>query len=387
MNLPPKGGVLPAADLTGLIDEGRIVHTTGGITPDHIDRAVQIQPASIDLRLGHVAYRLQSSFLPQQHLVQDRMQDLIMYKVDLNEGGILEREAVYLIPLVESLRLPSNIKGKTNPKSSTGRLDIFTRVITDCSNRFEDIAPGYAGHLYLEVVPRSFTVKVRTGMRLNQLRLFYVDTEPIQGQELRERYLNDQMLYTDDGEVFDSELAARFDGVLMGVDLTAPNGEGAPIGYRARKNSQVIDLDRVGAYDADDFWDPIMPPKSGRLILEPEEFYIFASKERIRVPLSCAAEMVEFDAGSGELRTHYAGFFDPGFGYGRAGEIKGTKAVLEVRPHDVPFAIEDGQVLFKMKYERMVAEPSIWYGAEIGSNYHNQTLRLAKQFTSGPERT
>lgn len=387
---PLKGGVLHAARIEELIAGGQIAvlgANKAGKRDLPIDTAIQVQPASLDLRLGHVAYRLQSSFLPQQHTVQERMSDLVMYEVDLDKGGILEREAVYLIPLMESLDLPSGVMGKTNPKSSTGRLDVFTRVITDYSARFEDIEPGYRGPLYLEVVPRSFTVKVRSGMRLNQIRLFYKDTEPVRGEELKARYRRDALLFTDSGRFLDLDAQVRFDGVLMGIDLTTPNGNGNPIGYRARKNSQVIDLDRVGAYDADDFWDPIMPRKNGRLILEPEEFYIFASKERIRVPLSCAAEMVEFDAGSGELRTHYAGFFDPGFGYGRAGEINGTKAVLEVRPHDVPFIIEDGQILFKMKYERMVAEPTIWYGAEIGSNYHNQTLRLAKQFTSGPART
>lgn len=390
------GGVLPSQYLRSLVDKARIVPAGGkGSVKDNI------QPASIDLTLGPVAYRLQSSFLPQSDTVENKMKDLVMYEVDLNKGGILEREAVYLIPLNESLNLTgTGISGKTNPKSSTGRLDVFTRVITDLNNRFEDIVQDYFGHLYLEVVPRSFTIRVRSGMRLNQLRLFKTSPqEPfaatagiskacfpnhIAGGELRDLYEKEKLLFYGSGEPIEDDFHIRQgDGLLMGVDLADPSGDGGPIGYKAKKNSQVIDLERIGEYEADDFWEPIHPPRDGRLILEPEEFYIFASKERIRVPLDYAAEMVEFDSGSGELRTHYAGFFDPGFGYGKAGEIKGTKAVLEVRPHDVPFIIEDGQILFKMRYERMAEKPDIWYGKEIGSNYHDQALRLSKQFRQG----
>jgi len=388
------GGVLPSQDIRELIDKSQI-HSK-----QKLNLGENIQPASIDLTLGPVAYRLQASFLPQSDTVRNRMEELKMYEVDLEKGAILEREAVYLIPLRERLILPSDIRGKTNPKSSVGRLDVFTRVITDCASRFEEIKEEYRGELFLEVVPRSFTIKVKTGQRLNQLRLFeaapridkldegksffipdYSKRECIQGGELAKLYDDEKLLFDNDGK-FIERPNRNFsnDGLLMSVDLSAPLGNGGPIGYKAKKNSQVIDLDKIGKYDADDFWEAIYPPKNGRLILEPEEFYIFASKERIRVPLSCAAEMVEFDAGSGELRTHYAGFFDPGFGYGKAGEIKGTKAVLEVRPHDVAFIIEDGQILFKMKYERMSAPPDIWYGSEIGSNYHNQALRLSKQF-------
>lgn len=393
-----RSGVLPYQALEGLIDDTRIVSTTYSRFP--IDRAAQLQPASIDLRLGTVAYRLQSSFLPQSGTVREKMKDLVMYEIDLDrkDGAILERGAVYLIPLIEHLRLEDDVKGKTNPKSSTGRLDVFTRVITDYAARFEDIAAGYAGELFLEVVPRSFTVKVRAGQRLNQLRLFRTsppdETQPdasdieavlalsgfITDSELHRLYHDEQILFDEKGKFIDNADFHIKDGLLMSVDLSSGSANDHPIGYKTKKNSQVIDLDKVGQYDAEDFWEPIYRPRNGRLILEPEEFYIFASKEYIRVPCSCASEMVEFDAGSGELRTHYAGFFDPGFGYGKQGEVKGTKAVLEVRPHDVPFIIEDGQILFKMKYERMTTPPEIWYGKEIGSNYHDQTLKLAKQF-------
>ncbi len=322
-----------------------------------------------------------------------------MYEVDLDKGGILEKGAVYLIPLVESLNLDRTTMGRTNPKSSTGRLDVFTRVITDNCSRFEEIAPGYAGNLYLEVVPRSFTIKVRCGQRLNQLRLFKLNPENsmsyegqvpllpyneyphdfISEKKLYDLYVKEELLCNASGKLIKGDLRhLRRDSLLMSVDLASTNS--GPIGYKAKKNSQVIDLEKIAHYEADDFWEAIRPKAKGGLILEPEEFYIFASKERIRVPVNYSAEMVEFDAGSGELRTHYAGFFDPGFGYGKSGKIKGTKAVLEVRPHDVPFIIEDGQILFKMKYERMVEAPNIWYGSEIGSNYYNQSLRLSKQF-------
>ena len=373
--------VVPSQGLSKLMDDGIILNA---------DKK-NIQPASVDLTLGSKAYRLQASFLSQSDTVRNRMKGLIMYEVDLDRGAILEREAVYLVPLEEKLRLPEHIEGKTNPKSSTGRLDVFTRVITDRCRRFEEIAPGYDGELFLEVVPRSFTIKVKSGQRLNQLRLFANpsvggEKEPrdnpfINGAGLEEEYSSQKLLFGNDGEFLaDAGKHISKDGLLMGVDIISPCGPGGPIGYKAKKNSKVIDLEKIAEYDAEDFWEAIYPPKNGRLILEPEEFYIFASKEKIRVPLTCAAEMVEFDAGSGELRTHYAGFFDPGFGYGKNGEVKGTKAVLEVRPHDVPFIIEDGQILFKMKYERMAAKPDIWYGSEIGSNYYDQTLRLSKQF-------
>ncbi|MBF0292068.1 MAG: 2'-deoxycytidine 5'-triphosphate deaminase [Nitrospinae bacterium] len=389
LNNVSPAGVLPAHEIERLIAEGRII---GGRPDASITH--NVQPASLDLTLGPVAYRLQASFLPQSDTVNNRLTDLVMYELNLEKGAILEKGAVYLIPLNENLRLPADIRGKTNPKSSTGRLDVFTRVITDNCARFEEIAPGYFGGLYLEVVPRSFTIKVKMGQRLNQLRLVRTPegenggkspdgpsgaSRQITGAELLRLYESQRLLFNNDGQFIDTDFHVRSgDGLLMSVDLA--RSESGAIGYMAKKNSHVIDLEKISHYDADDFWETLHPPRNGRLILEPEEFYIFASKERIRIPLDCAAEMVEFDAGSGELRTHYAGFFDPGFGYGGKGEVAGTKAVLEVRPHDVPFIIEDGQILFKMKYERMSSPSAIWYGTELGSNYHDQTLRLAKQF-------
>ncbi len=386
------GGVIPSQSL------GRLAKA--GIIETCAENSVSLQPASCDLTVGNRAYRLQSSFLPQNTTVREGMKDLEMYNIDLSNGAILEKGAVYLIPLKEKLRLDDSMMGKTNPKSSTGRLDVFTRVITDYCTRFEEIKPSYTGELFLEVVPRSFTIKIREGDRLNQLRLFAMTSaqeneSPLTGWEkelssrliylkesrLKKAFYDFGLLYDSEGQIKDHERHMSHDGILMSIELSPSKSSGRKIiGYKSKKNSQVLDLANIGKYRAEDFWEPLYPPQNGRLIIEPEEFYIFASKEAIRIPLDFAAEMVEFDAGSGELRTHYAGFFDPGFGYGKEGEIKGTKAVLEVRPHDVPFVIEDGQILFKMKYEPMLEKPDIVYGADIGSNYHDQTLKLSKLF-------
>ena len=386
-------GALPAQELRKLINKKEIIKV-----PEGVDYKDNIQPASIDLTLGSKAYRLQSSFLPQAQTVESRINDLLMYEIDLDKGGILERGAVYLIPLQEELDLSKDrsLKGKANPKSSTGRLDVFTRLITDYCHRFDDVVQGYCGKLYLEVVPLSFTIKVKTGQTLNQIRLFKLPLDKRQanlilvesgedqgrlfskGDELSQLFLKEELLLDDDRKRIDNiKKHIADDGLLMSVDILGEKD--GIVGYKAKKNSQVIDLEKVGYYSSDDFWEPLKPHKN-HLILEPEEFYIFASKEFIRVPINYCAEMVEYDAGSGELRTHYAGFFDPGFGYGKEGEIKGTKAVLEVRPHDVPFRIEDGQILFKMRYEKMAGVPNISYGEELKSNYHNQKLKLSKLF-------
>jgi len=363
-------GVIPVQKLKSLIKNGAI---RSGVPL----RKDQFQPASLDLRIGKKAYRIRSSFLPQKGSVREKLKDLFMYEIDLSKNGILEKGNIYLIPLMEELNLPDDIRGRTNPKSTTGRLDIFTRVITDYSHRFEDIDYGYKGELYLEVVTRSFTIKVEPGQCLNQLRLFRGD-ERLSDMELKSIYNKYSLLYNDSGKPSKGKDVKISDGLFMSINLKG-NHHGI-IGYKAKKNSSVVDIGRTGFYDEADYWEPIHTPRNDFLILEPEEFYIFSSKERVRVPIEYAAEMVEFDAGSGELRTHYAGFFDSGFGYGANGEIKGTKAVLEVRPHDVPFRIEDSQTFFKIKYERMIEPPETYYGMDIGSSYYNQELALSKQF-------
>ena len=363
-------GTLPIQRLKQLIGEG-------GIKASVPIQDKQLQPASMDLRLGNKAYRVRSSFLPQRRRVDELLNELFMYEIDLDENGILEKKNVYLIPLIEELYLPLEINGKTNPKSTTGRLDIFTRVITDGGYRFDEISQGYSGRLYLEVFPRSFTIKVKTGQSLNQLRLFD-GREQVEDDDLREVCQTHTLLFDDAGVPVPAGSAIIRDGLHMRVDLKGHASNGV-IGFKAKKNSSIIDLSKTGGHLASEYWEPIQAPKEGFLILEPEEFYIFASKEKVRVPLEYAAEMIEFDAGSGELRTHYAGFFDSGFGYGH-GEVRGTRSVLEVRPHDVPFRIEDGQVFFKIRYEKMAGQPQISYGKEIGSHYYAQELALSKHF-------
>jgi len=337
----------------------------------------QFQPASLDLRLGPKAYRIRCSFLPQDRPVESVLPELKMYEMDLTGGGILERGHVYLIPLMEEMALPEHVQGRTNPKSSTGRLDIFTRVITDRSFRFEEIPAGYRGRMYLEVVPRSFTVRVEPGLCLNQLRLF-TGNPRMDDNTLAELYRAEHLLYDENGDAISEYDALIRQGLFMSIDLKGAD-QSKVIGYKARRNSAIVDLMKVRGHEVDDYWEPITARERDSLILEPEEFYIFASRERVRVPNHVAAEMVEYDAGSGELRTHYAGFFDSGFGYGD-GSRRGTPAVLEVRPHDVPFRIEHGQVFFKLVYEHMTEVPATSYG--VGSHYHNQGLALSKHFSA-----
>lgn len=364
----------------------------------------QIQPASLDLRLGTKAYRLLSSFLPERSEIRERLtlrqgsgqarrgasgqalldfyqSDLVMYEMDLTGGAILEKGHVYLVPLLEHLHLPTTLRARANPKSTTGRLDVFTRVITDLNAGFDEIRPGYCGPLYLEIVPRSFAIKVKTGQSLNQLRLV-LGSATVSDSALMALHRTEPLLYHNvptDQAVPAREL--RIDqGLYLRIDLQGvERGDGVIVGYRAKKNSHVIDLSKIGYYAALDFWEPIRRHRNDSLLLEPEEFYILASKERIRVPAGFAAEMVAYEAACGELRTHYAGFFDPGFGYGR-GELRGTQVVLEVRPHDVPFLIYDGQTFFKVVYDRMLETPTQSYGTALGSFYQRQGLTLSKHF-------
>ena len=348
----------------------------------------QVQPASLDLRLGTKAYRLLSSFLPEQSEITSRLNvldfyqsDLVMYEMDLSGGAILERGHVYLIPLLEQLRLPRTLRARTNPKSTTGRLDVFTRVVTDLNTGFDEIRPGYHGPLYLEVVPRSFTIKVQTGQTLNQIRLIQ-GSPTVSDNKLQKAHASSPLLFHNipNKKPLPNKAIRTDRGLFLRIDLHGPNHVRKPIiGYRAKKNSHVIDLSKIAHYAAKDFWEPLQRQKNDSLLLEPEEFYILASKERIRVPPGYAAEMVAYEAACGELRTHYAGFFDPGFGFGN-GDLNGTQVVLEVRPHDVPFLIHDGQTFFKVVYERMRQSPTQIYGSALGSSYQRQALTLSKHF-------
>lgn len=387
-------GILPVQKLRVLADAGIISHADGYPLKDD-----QFQPNSIDLRLGEKAYRVRCSFLPEDESVDEKLDKLSQYEFSITDGAILEPNCVYIIPLLEELHLPSQISpqkalfngssngvdyqifsgehlsAKANPKSTTGRLDVFTRVITDYSHRFEEIRSGYKGKMYLEVVPKSFPIKIKTGHRLNQLRIRHGYTV-LPDQDILRTHGSDPLLFTEDGNPVPVDDLKVNNGLFLSVNLHAD--EGQIVGYKAKKHRDYIDLDKINHYEVSEFWEPIYHKDDDHLILEPEAFYIFASKERCRIPDHLAAEMIAYDTGSGELRTHYAGFFDSGFG-GRV-QDKGARAVLEVRSHDVPFLIEDGQTFCSMKFEPNTEVPNFVYGSDIKSNYQGQELRLGKHF-------
>lgn len=354
-----SSGVLPSQELARLIRDGRIA-ADAEFLPD------QIQPASLDLRLGPVAYRVRASFLPGAATVSERLVDFSMHAIPLEGGAVLEKGCVYLVPLAERLDLPADVAAVANAKSSTGRLDLFTRLITDRGAEFDRIEPGYRGPLYAEISPRSFSVLVRPGQRLNQIR--FRKGEPT--------ILADAELRTLDREVGLVDGAAHVAGGLaFSVDLDRPEGVA---GYRAKPHTGLIDLDRVGYYDPAEFWEPVRAER-GRIILDPGAFYILVSREAVHVPPGYAAEMAPYLAMVGEFRVHYAGFFDPGFGHAAAGG-GGARGVLEVRCHEAPFALDHGQIVGRLVYERMLEEPEILYGRDVGSNYQGQGLKLAKHF-------
>jgi dCTP deaminase len=372
--------------------------TTGGVLTDRDLRAAvrvgsvaaseafgddQFQPASLDLRLGPVAYQLRASFLPYRETVEQRLNDeranndLVIDRLSLEGGATLQRGSVYLVPLLESLALPAAVRGRSNPKSTTGRLDVFTRVITDGTPRFDEIPAGYRGPLYLEVSPQSFPVRVYAGGSLNQLRLMEGPAS-MSDTGLRALYAEWPLLYDDDDRPVPLERVGFNDGLCMGIDLSGKM-TGGIIGYRAHPNPPAVDLAKVGHYDPAEFWEPIKATVRDGYILEANRFYILVSKERIRVPPEFAAEMVVYDAGAGEIRTHYAGFFDPGFGFGD-GSVLGTKVVMEVRAREVPFMVYDGQTSFKVWFERLRGRPDRVYGVGLASSYQHQTLSLSKHF-------
>jgi dCTP deaminase len=349
----------------------------GGIVPRYPFAPDQIQPASLDLRLGTIAYRVRASFLPGPGTtVAQRIAELKLHEFSLAEGAVLETGCVYIVPLIESLALPTDIAAAANPKSSTGRLDVFTRVIADETRGFDRIAGGYHGPLYAEISPKTFPVLVHEGSRLSQLRLRRGEAA-LNADALRALHANERLV--------DRTEAVMGDGVAISIDLSGVhhkrgNGNDAGIvGYRAKRHTAVIEVERRGAYEVADFWEPIAARADNSLILDPDEFYIWASNEAVQVPPDYAAEMVPFDPLVGEFRVHYAGFFDPGFGYAGAGGL-GSRAVLEVRSREVPFILEHGQIVGRLVYEKMLARPDQLYGQGIGSNYQAQGLKLSKHF-------
>lgn len=329
----------------------------------------QIQPASLDLRLGTRAWRVRASFLAGHgRTVQQRLEEFEMHQIDLSDGAVLEKGCVYVVPLMESLDLPEGIQAVANAKSSTGRLDLLTRTITDGGEEFDRIQPGYCGPLYAEICPRSFSVLVRPGMRLNQIR--FRDGQAVLGDdELRALHAQTPLV---DGEAVIDE------GLGFSVDLEPETG--TLVGYRAKPHTGVIDLDRIGAYDPAEYWEEVRT-ENGQIILDPGAFYILVSREAVHIPPEYAAEMAPYLAMVGEFRVHYAGFFDPGFGHAAAGG-EGSRGVLEVRCHEAPFVLEHGQVVGRLVYERMAEVPQQLYGAGIASNYQGQGLKLSKHFRS-----
>ena len=373
-------GLLPSQMLRGLIKLGHELVSPVPIGED------QIQPASLDLRLGEVAYRVRASFLPgARNTVKEKLDQLSMHKIDLTGGTVLERNCVYIVPLLELTALPRRTTAAANPKSSTGRLDVFARIITDYGTEFDRLRDGYKGPLYAEISPRSFSVVVRTGSRLVQLRIrrgspLFRDTA------LRRLHAESPLVeLPEDGTP--ASQAIR-NGLVFTVDAMGDPGTGL-IGYKARRHTDVIDVDRVDAYDPADFWEPVYARRGSRdpsgLVLDPNDFYVLASREAVVVPPDHAAEMLPYDTFVGEFRVHYAGFFDPGFGAAEAGG-QGSRAVLEVRSHEVPFLIEHGQTMGRLVYEPLIARPDRLYGGSIGSSYQNQRLALSKHFKKAPLR-
>ena len=355
-------GILPDRTIAALAD-------AGGILPAYDFAPDQIQPASLDLRLGDVAYRVRASFLPGSTTVAKRIDELKLHEFALSDGAVLETGCVYIVPLLESLALPDDIAAAANPKSSTGRLDVFTRVIADEIRGFDRISPGYHGPLYAEISPRTFPVLVREGSRLSQIR-FRHGHALLDAEALRELHARERLVDSDEADVSE--------GVAVGVDLSGL-GPGGIVGYRAKRHTGLIDVERRAGYSVLDFWEPMQARPDKSLILDPNEFYILASKEAVQVPPGYAAEMVPFDPLVGEFRVHYAGFFDPGFGCAGAGGT-GARAVLEVRSREVPFILEHGQIVGRLVYEKMLAKPDRLYGQGIGSNYQAQSLKLSKHF-------
>ncbi len=368
----PRGGV-------GVLPGQLIEHA---VTAGYVDAgrfkipAENIQPASLDLRLGETAYRIRCSFLPGHDSVAAKLEEYTLDEIDLRRGAMLEVGHPYLVELKERLHLPEGLRGKANPKSSTGRIDVFTRVVTDRSERFDEVTNGYDGALYLEVVPLSFAIRVREDLTLNQLRLA-IGRPTLTDTEIREAHERQPLLYRADRPLPATELVLS-NGLFLGLDLRG-DAQGR-VGYSAREHAPLLDLTGSGELDPEPFWNPVVRERGNRLVLSPNKFYLLMSDDAVSVPPDLAAEMTAYDPTSGELRTHYAGFFDPGFGFDPAGGFHGSRAALEVRAHDVPFVIEHGQTVCKLTFERMLEPPDILYGPTIGSSYQRQGETLSRHF-------
>lgn len=356
-------GILPVQAIRALVSAGRL-------TAELPIEPQQLQPASIDLRLGPKAFRVRASFLPGKgHAVASRISDLKLHEIDLEKGAVLETGCVYIVPLIERLALPATVSASANPKSSTGRLDVFTRVIAEGVTAFDQMPAGYEGPLFAEICPQTFPVLARMGSKLTQLRFRVGDP--------READAALAALQARDGLVTGGAVDID-NGIALSVDLLGD--ESGLVGYRAKRHTSVVDVDAPASCRIADFWEPLGAESARRgLVLDPDQFYILASKEAVHIPPTHAAEMMPFNPLVGEFRVHYAGFMDPGFGHAAAGG-QGSRVVLEVRSHKVPFMLEDGQIIGRLVYERMVEVPERLYGSDLGSNYQAQRLKLSKHF-------
>ena len=362
-------GVLPIQELRELEDQQRIFRSGPGVP------AERFQPASLDLGLGGYAYRLRSSFLPGERGLEERLPEFEMGQFSLHEGAVLETNRPYLAVLEERLDLPEDMRGLANPRSSTGRIDVFTRLLALRAERFDEVSAGYRGQLFLEIIPRSFAVRVKQGMSLSQIRLIRGDPG-LSSLDLQAEHRRDPIVLLDERPVEFRPIDLE-GGMPLSVDLSGDaNGI---IGYRAKRNSRLLDMTSQAPHPQEDFWEPLRAERGRRLMLEPEEFYLLGSRESVRIPPHLAAEMVALDPRSGEFRAHYAGFFDPGFGY----DSPGTRAVMEIRAHDVPFSLEHGQQICRLEFQRLTEPARITYGREAGSNYQGQGIRLSRLF--GPQ--
>jgi dCTP deaminase len=358
-----RAGILPDREIAALFAAGSLY------APRPLD-ADQIQPASLDLRLGTKAWRVRASFLPgPESTVAEKLERLKLHEIDLVGGAVLETGCVYVVPLIEALDLPVDIAASANPKSSTGRLDIFTRVMSDRGQEFDKISAGYSGPLYIEVSPRTFPIVVRTGSRLSQIR-FRKGAAILSEAELARLHDQEKLVAANVPNISGG-------GIALSIDLSGDKN--GLVGYRGKHHTGLIDVDRRAANDVLDFWEPLPARGARELILDPDEFYILVSQEAVHVPPDYAAEMTPFDPLVGEFRVHYAGFFDPGFGHSASGG-SGSRAVLEVRSHEVPFILEHGQIVGRLVYENMLSRPDTLYGSGLGSNYQAQGLKLSKHF-------
>ncbi len=367
LNFSKHKGSLPDSMIAKMIDGGFIKGAN----------LANVRPSSLDLTVSDEIYEVAGIFQPRTNeTVRQVLAKINKKKVSLNEP--LSQGSMYLLRLNETLALPEQVYAYCNPKSSSGRIDVHVRLLADRVSRYDAVTPaGWRGELWLSIMPKTFDIKLPRNYSLNQIRFFNADTR-FDELELELAMREHSLLWrVKKRQPFDySELKIR-DGdgaAILTLDLSPKI-----VGYRAVKTKQVIDLNRINYYDWKKFFEPVLASKADYLELERDYFYILSTSEAVRVPPDLACEMAPMDERSGEFRSHYAGFIDPGWGWGRAGEGKGRPLTLELRPFE-DLIVRDRQPIAKIKFERMMKLPDTAYDAGP-SNYLKQAgPRLAKQF-------